>query len=108
MISGGLALDLGSVGVDITPLQKSLGKKGPRYGKLDSPFLVAVLMLRDFAEDRDVESALFGTHRWSYVQCLRKEDPALAPHWIRLNDGYFLRGSGPATQESQACWWASA
>lgn len=72
-----------------------LSAGGPATG-IESAFLVAVLMLRDFAEDRDVESALFGTHTWSYVQGLRKEDPALAPHWDRLDDGYFLRGSDPA------------
>lgn len=80
---------------DITPLRKRLDAKGSHYGDLDVPLVIAVLMLRDFADKRDVMSALFGTAAIQYTQRLRKEDPPPWARRIRRDDGYFLRSRGP-------------
>lgn len=80
---------------DITPLRKRLRAKGSHYGDLDVPLVIAVLMLRDFADERDVMSALFGTAAIQYTQRLRKEDPPPWARRIRRDDGYFLRSTGP-------------
>ena len=85
----------GSLIDDATPLRKRLRAKGSHYGDLNVPFVVAVLMLRDFADDRDVEATLFGTPAIRYTQRLRKEEPPPWARWTRLADGYFLTPTGP-------------
>ncbi len=80
---------------DVTPLRRTLRSKGSRYGELGVPFVLAVLLLGHFANERDVMSALFGTSAIQYTQRLRKEDPPPWARWIRLDDGYFLRSTGP-------------
>ncbi len=80
---------------DVTPLSKRLRKKGSHYGDLTVPFVPAVLMLGHFADERDVMSALFGTSAIQYTQRIRKEDPPPWARWVRRDDGYFLRSTGP-------------
>jgi hypothetical protein len=80
---------------DVTPLGGKLGEKGSRYGDLTVPFVPAVLMLGPFADEGDVMSALYGKLAIQYTQRLRKEDPPPWARWVRLNDGYFLRSTGP-------------
>jgi hypothetical protein len=45
---------------DVRPLRRKIKKKAARYGELDRPYLLAVLALGDFVEDRDVTHALLG------------------------------------------------
>jgi len=80
---------------DVTSLRKRLHAKGSHYGDLDVPFVIAVLMLRDFADDRDVEAGLFGTKAIQYTQRRGMDDPPPWARWIRRDDGYFLRSTGP-------------
>jgi hypothetical protein len=45
---------------DVRPLRRKIKKKAARYGELDRPYLLAVLALGDFVQDRDVAHALLG------------------------------------------------
>jgi hypothetical protein len=42
------------------PIYRDLHDKASRYGRPDHPFVIAALCLRDFADDEDVEFALYG------------------------------------------------
>jgi len=68
-----------------------LRDKASRYGDMDRPYVVAVLCLRDFATDRDVEQALYGPDRASFSLA---DDGTLidGPRIDRDPDGLWQRG----------------
>ncbi len=45
---------------DRRPLRERLREKAGRYGELDRPYVIAVLVLRNFADHEDVMAALYG------------------------------------------------
>ncbi|HEV2999339.1 MAG TPA: hypothetical protein VGW75_01275 [Solirubrobacteraceae bacterium] len=51
---------------DVRPLRRNLKRKATRYGALDAPYVIAVLCVGTFVEDRDVAEALLGDteYRW--------------------------------------------
>lgn len=75
---------------DVTPLRRKLKTKARRYGPLELPFVVAVLCAGDFADDRDIADALFGS-------TMLRIDPATGQaQTIRNTDEAFWLGpDGP-------------
>lgn len=69
---------------DETPLRKAVRKKSKRYGELDHPLMVAVLMAGLFAGDRDADGALYGSLAVRYVEGVTD-----SPTWFRQRDGVF-------------------
>ncbi len=75
---------------DATPLRRKLKTKARHYGRLDLPFVIAVLCAGDFAEDKDVADALFGT-------TMLRLDPATGRvQTVRNRDeAFWLSPAGP-------------
>ena len=71
---------------DITPIRRELTGKSRKYGRVAAPFVVALMVDRSFADNRDVASALYGTK--AVVN-----GPGGA-RWIRRSDGFFRRATG--------------
>lgn len=86
---------------DVTPLRRALERKAGRYGTLDRPLVVAVLIDASFSTDNDVEAALYGTRAISYTQRLRPTDRADA-RWVRLPDGLYRDAGGPRRRDVSA------
>lgn len=96
----GEARPVGSVGPgqgiefdDTAPVRKALRDKGSKYGDLGAPYLLALLVLRDFLEDYDIDCALYGTWGIAYTQRLRASDRSTTRRG-RLSNGYFQTGHG--------------
>lgn len=71
---------------DVEPIRKELADKSRKYGPLHHPFVVAVMVDRMFADNHDMELALYGTRAVAHT-------PG-PPRWIRRSDGFFKRASG--------------
>lgn len=71
--------------------RKTLDRKGGHYGQLDKPFVVALLGMSSFMEDRDMEQALFGSLAVQYYV----NDPGREVKWVRQRDGFWMRGTQP-------------
>jgi hypothetical protein len=82
---------------DRTPVRKALDKKAHRYGnELDRPFVVALGVLRAFADDTDVMEALFGNEVYLF-------DPTTgAGKLVRRRDGLWIGPDGPRTTRLSA------
>jgi hypothetical protein len=78
--------------VDTTSgLRSAVREKAGRYGKLDRPYVIAVLNVDDFANPWDVIDALYGTVSYRF-------DPSDAEHNpepFRQLDGPWMSASGP-------------
>jgi len=74
---------------DRTPILSALRSKATRYGELDRPYVVALLVDRVFADEEDVEEALFGPVHYTLVE--GAEDLSAKP--LRHPDGLWQRGS---------------
>jgi hypothetical protein len=72
-------------------VRKTLNRKGSHYGPLDKPFVVALLCMSSFMGDDDMEQALFGSLACRYYV----NEPSRKVHWVRLRDGFWMRGSQP-------------
>jgi hypothetical protein len=46
---------------DAKPLRRKLKRKAGRYGEMELPYVIAVLCAGDFADDKDIADALFGS-----------------------------------------------
>jgi hypothetical protein len=77
---------------DVRPLRKRLTAKAKAYGKLDTPFVIAVDAVSESTGDRDFISALYGTHAVRYYQNAGRDAPP--PAAIRLPDGLWARPHG--------------
>lgn len=82
---------------DRTPILKALGEKAHRYGnELGRPFVVALGMLRPFADDTDVMDALFGNEVYLF-------DPSTgAGNLARRPNGLWRGPEGPRTRRLSA------
>lgn len=82
--------------VDTTgPLREAIDQKRPtRYGPLDRPYVIAVLLESPFLDKEDMLNALFGTVA---VQVdVNASSGGLGDHrWVRKRDGAWTSGSGP-------------
>lgn len=75
---------------DATPLRRKLKTKARRYGPLDLPFVVALLCAGDFADDKDIADALFGS-------TMLVIDPATgdARSMRNMDEAFWLGPNGP-------------
>jgi hypothetical protein len=71
--------------------RKTLNRKGSHYGRMDKPFVVALLCMSSFMEDNDIEQALFGSLAYQYYV----NDPSREGKWVRQRDGFWMRGTQP-------------
>jgi hypothetical protein len=74
------------------PLRRAIREKAGRYGQLDRPFVVAVLVEDAFVDDDDLLDALFGGIAVSVP--VSREGPG-EPRAFRLRDGSWMTGQGP-------------
>jgi hypothetical protein len=74
------------------PLRRAIREKAGRYGHLDRPFVVAVLVEDPFVDDDDVLDALFGSIAVRIP--VRVSGPGAAKT-VRLRDGSWMTGGGP-------------
>lgn len=74
------------------PLRRAIREKAGRYGQLDRPFVVAVLVESAFIDDKDLLNALFGGIAVSVP--VSREGPG-EPRAFRLRDGSWMTGQGP-------------
>ena len=71
-----------------TPVQRAVRKKAGKYGRLDTPLVVAANVL-DLLLDKDAEmEALFGKEQITYFE----ERPDLPPKLGRKPDGVWIQG----------------
>jgi hypothetical protein len=82
--SGGLVNDKEMV-------RKTLERKRRQFGRLDSPFVVALLATSSFMADEDIAQALFGSEAVQY----RVNDPTFEPRTVRQRDGFLMPGHRP-------------
>jgi hypothetical protein len=68
---------------DAKPLRRNLKHKAGHYGRLDRPYVVAVLCAGDFADDRDVADALLGS------TAIRYHPMTGGVHAVREPDGFW-------------------
>jgi hypothetical protein len=82
---------------DRTPIRKALDQKSHRYGnELDRPFVVALGVLRAFADDTDVMDALFGNEVYLF-------DPSTGVgNSTRRPDGLLRGPDGPRSRRLSA------
>jgi hypothetical protein len=82
---------------DRTPIRKALDEKTHRYGnELDRPFVVALGVLRPFADDTDVMDALFGKEVYLF-------DPSTGVgNSVRRPDGLLIDPAGPRSRRLSA------
>lgn len=82
---------------DRTPIRKALDQKAHRYGnELDRPFVVALGVLRAFADDTDVMDALFGNEVYRF-------DPSTGVgNSARRPDGLLIGPDGPRSRRLSA------
>jgi hypothetical protein len=85
---------------DISPIRRGLKRK-TKYGMLDHPLVLGVLVDSPFVSNGDVESALFGTLAVQYTQRLKAEDVSWS-RWVRRGDGFFRSVTGPRNKEVSA------
>jgi hypothetical protein len=82
---------------DRTPIRKALDQKAHRYGnELDRPFVVALGVLRAFADDTDVMDALFGNEVYSFDPSTGVGSSARKP------DGLLIGPDGPRSRRLSA------
>jgi hypothetical protein len=74
---------------NVGPLRAALSDKGSAYGTLEYPFVIAIRSSNDFADDFDIEGALFGS---SQVQFRRYENGQTTATEVRAPDGYWYAG----------------
>jgi hypothetical protein len=92
------------IGDDSDRIFEAVKEKGSKYGELGMPFIVAVGNVAAFPEDRDTETALYGT--------LIKQAHAGTPIFGRKSDGYWTAAyehshswvSGVLTVDMPAPW----
>lgn len=81
-------------GVNVrTRIRDAIEEKRKRYGALDEPFVIAVLIDGYRVKHRDVFGALMGTSAIQYTMATR--DTPGTSRWVRQNDGLWCRASGP-------------
>jgi hypothetical protein len=82
---------------DRTPIRKALHQKAHRYGnELDRPFVVALGVLRAFADDTDVMDALFGNEVYRFDPSTGVGSSARRP------DGVLIGPDGPRSRRLSA------
>jgi hypothetical protein len=74
---------------DLTPLRRKIRNKANHYGQLGKPFVLALLPLGTFVEDRDINHALLGPMGYHYDTKLRQ----LVGE--RQRDGAWMGPKGP-------------
>jgi hypothetical protein len=74
---------------DARPLRRKLKHKATRYGELEHPYVIALLCAGDFAEDKDIADALFG----SMSLMINPQTGGAAPY--RERDALWLGPEGP-------------
>lgn len=73
---------------DVTPLRKVLADKGSAYGKMDLPFVIAIITSFVGPDDEDIQDALYGK-----PQLLVARRGAMVAQTIRTTDGYWYQGT---------------
>lgn len=86
---------------DVAPLRRALKRK-TKYGRLDKPLVLAILVDLPFIGTQDVESALFGSMAIRYTQRLKPSDVVISPYWVRQSDGFYRDRKGPANRDVSA------
>lgn len=72
------------------PILDDLRAKASKFGKLDKPYVIALLLRRGFATERDVEEALFGPEVVTFA--VGPEGPVTEPRLARDPKGLWQRG----------------
>ena len=88
----GISSGVGGYVDSLRPLRQALREKSSRYGKLDRPYIVAVLIEHWFVDEEDLFNALFGSVA---VQISTVLNARLSPRAVRLRDGSWFGGHGP-------------
>jgi hypothetical protein len=78
---------------DTEKLRATLKRKSGKYGVVQEPLVLAVLMPSTFADLKAVEKALFGDVALQYTMGQRGNE-----RWVRLRNGAWLDKSGPRAQ----------
>lgn len=88
---------------DVRPLRRKIKKKASRYGKLDEPYLLAVLALGDHVREQDVEHALLGAGAHDHAvwhgpggPCNRRLSGVLLARGLRSTDPVAAAAATPA------------
>jgi hypothetical protein len=87
---------------DVEQLRDSLERKFSRYGSLDAPLVVGVLMMSGSVDRETVEQALFGNEAIQFSTSNPEEY-----HMIRKRNGAWVKGPGPAATAISAVAVAS-
>jgi hypothetical protein len=72
-----------------TPVRRAIAEKAGRYGQLDRPYVVAVLVETMFTDEDDIFDALFGTVAFT-VPVVRPSAGRVRP--VRRRDGSYMGG----------------
>lgn len=82
---------------DTEQLKSTLKRKAGRYGKPDTPFVIAVQCMSSFMDSLDIEEALFGSEAFSVPI-----DGGGKAHPFRQRNGFWVSHGGPQNRRVSA------